>query len=180
MPPVTRRTPPHQVAGRRQPVVVSAQDKLRTVAEKAAFKPFRKNDALSNQFTKLCMADLATDGAKLLVNGNQVQVPQPIGSKLLSNLLEEQTRYLPHPEYLKKVQKDGIEEYMRHDIVSWMLQVCTIVAAVLHVHVGFLVSRLRRYSRWIDSTSYTHSLKVVMSTCIHVHAHTCICIYVYM
>lgn len=134
MPPVTRRTPPHQVPGRRLPVVVSAQDKLRTVAEKAAFKPFRKNDALANQFTKLCMADLANDGAKLLVSGSQVQVPQPIGSKLLSNLLEDQTRYLPHPEYLKKVQKDGIEEYMRHDIVSWMLQVCTQVSRLFCVY----------------------------------------------
>jgi hypothetical protein len=96
------------------------EDKLATVADKAKFKP-RKETSLSLQFNKLSMSELTHESGKITING----VPsQPIGSKLLSNLIEEQTRYLPVPDYMKKVQKDtDVEEFMRHELMTWLLQV---------------------------------------------------------
>lgn len=121
MPPYTRRTPPNQaaaLASRRTYV----EEKLATVADKAKFKPLRKETSLSQQFNKLSMSELAQDSANITING----VPaQPLGSKLLNNLLEQQTKFLPVPDYLKKVQKEtGVEEFMRHELMTWLLQVC--------------------------------------------------------
>lgn len=96
-----------------------SHDKLATVTDRTTFKPCRK-DQLSLQFTKLSMADLAQESGKLIFNG----ATQTLGSKLLSNLVEQQTKFLPLPDYLKRVQKDSIKEFMRYEIVNWLLEVC--------------------------------------------------------
>lgn len=51
-----------------------------------------------------------------------VEVSTPGPSKLLSNCLEIQSKYLPHPHYLKRVQKETIEEFMRRDVADWLLK----------------------------------------------------------
>ena len=120
-----------------------SQDKLGMVADKTIFKATTRKDSssLSTQFTKLSMADRAQRehaAAKLISSvssgslsplgqgcSSSVSAPaEPIGSKFLSNLLEEQKKCRPLPDYLRRVQKDVIQESMRGDIVNWLLEVC--------------------------------------------------------
>eukprot|EP01134_Creolimax_fragrantissima_P007925 CFRG7925T1 len=80
-------------------------------------RPNNLTSGLSSQFKHLSVAEF-------------VDLARPEGSKMLFNLCEKQTLFLPNPQYMTRVQKGDIEEYMRRDIVEWMYK--------LNVHFDYL------------------------------------------
>ncbi|KJE93084.1 hypothetical protein CAOG_03927 [Capsaspora owczarzaki ATCC 30864] len=70
-------------------------------------------------------SDLLDDALIGLPSFDPTAPPQRVmqASKILANMLQTQHGYLPTLNFLRRIQKDEIQEFMRRDILEWLLRV---------------------------------------------------------
>eukprot|EP00121_Abeoforma_whisleri_P004049 Awhi_evm2s3654 len=103
-----------------------SKDRLHKSHSVSKSKPaINKQASLVSQFGKLSVKDIiASASVSSAAVPTIVGAPVHKASPRLTFLLETQSgaKYLPKPDYLKRVQNDQIKEFMRRDIASWLLK----------------------------------------------------------